>query len=298
MAKLAFLVLNFKNINDTIKCVDSIQKADFCDYQIVLLDNGSNDGSSEKMIELYDNDKRISVLASAENVGFSRANNMGYEFIKKNFNPDFVIVTNNDVIFPQEDLDVRLAALYEETEFHLLGPDIYVRANKEHQSPMMLNLPTKDQLKNELSMYKHYKDHPEKWARRRKIQTIKNRVCQSNMIIQAIYDKLKGKTPINYDKRYINCCLQGACIIVSRKFLEAEDKMFTPEPFLYCEEIMLYKKCMKKDYKIVYEPSVQIWHEDGATMKKLNSNTVERANFTLKYHVESREMLLQLFEEE
>lgn len=295
MANLSFLILNYKNVGETIKCVESIQNTYVQNYSIVVVDNGSGDGSYEKMYELYGKTDGIYVIKSDKNIGFSAGNNLGYKFVREKLHPDFLIVTNNDVLFPQKDMDQKIQNIYEQTGFHVLGPDIYVRHNHEHQSPIMLTLPSKADIERELHMYKYYLQNPQKWVSRRKIQNLKNRVCQSNELIKKIYCKIKKKEPIDYTVRHLNCCVQGACIIVSKKFIDVEEKMFTPEPFLYCEELFLYKRCINKGYKIVYEPKIQVWHEDSSTMKRINSGEIEKAKFTLKYHVESRRMLLDYF---
>lgn len=293
----SFLILNYRNVEETIKCVESIQKAGYKNSTIVIVDNGSADGSYEKICGLYSRTNGIHIIKSEVNLGFSGGNNLGYTFVREKLKPDFLIVTNNDVLFPQVDMLKRIQENYENTGFYVLGPDIYVRKNHEHQSPMMLTLPSREDIEKELQMYEFYLEHPDKWVTRRKVQTIKNRVCQSNDVLKHIYSKIKGRTSIDHSQKYVNCCVQGACIIVSRKFIEAEEKMFTPEPFLYCEELLLYKKCMDKNYLTVYDPSIQIWHEDSSTMKKINSNALEKAKFTLKHHVAARKLVLQVYQE-
>lgn len=293
MINITFLILNYKNIEETIKCVDSIMKNRFDVFSIVLVDNGSKDGSYEKMQRLYSNEKDVYIIKSEDNIGFSKGNNLGYSFIRNNLNPDFVVVTNNDVLFPQSDLDIRLQKLYEKTHFFVLGPDIYIRLNKEHQSPMMLNLPSKQSLEKELEMYEYYLQNPRKWVKRRKLQNFKNKVYQSNRLFAMLYNYVRKKEKIDYNKRYFNCCVQGACIIISADYLHAEEKMFYPEPFLYCEELLLFKKCIEKQYKIVYEPSIQIWHEDSSTMRKINSDDLQKAKFTLPHHVAALKLLLE-----
>lgn len=295
MPNLAFLILNYKNVGETIKCVESIQISNYKDYSIVIVDNGSADGSYEKLCEMYGQADDAYIIKSDTNLGFSGGNNLGYVFVREKLHPDFLVVTNNDVIFPQKDMDLRIQSIYQQTGFYVLGPDIYARHNHEHQSPIMLSLPSKEDIKHELKMYEYYLKKPQKWVMRRRIQNIKNRVCQSNETIKKIYCKIKKKEPIDHTAIHKDCCVQGACIIVSKKFIDAEKKMFTPEPFLYCEELFLYKKCINKGYKIIYDPKVQVWHEDSSTMKKINSGKIEKAKFTLKYHVESRKMLLDYF---
>lgn len=291
---IAFLLLNYKNMEETEKCIDSIFEINEDDSHIVIVDNGSQDGSVERMHSLYGSNDRIHVIESDTNVGFSKGNNLGYSYIRERLAPDFVVVSNNDVLFPQKNMTQIIYDVYRKTGFYVLGPDIYVRANKEHQSPIRLSLPTRTEIEKELQMYEYYSNYPEKWANRRNIQTIKNKIIQSNRCLERFYNRIRKKDNINHSISYENCCVQGACIIVSKDYLTEEPKMFTPEPFLYCEEVMLHKKCLEKGYKIVYDPIVQIWHEDSSTMIKINNNAVERAKFTLKNHVAARKMLLDL----
>lgn len=293
MAKITFLILNYKNITDTTKCVQSIIDAEYEKKEIVIVDNGSNDGSYEMMEHLYSSSEYIHLVKSDENVGFSKGNNLGYSYIRENIETDFVVVTNNDVLFPQKDMDRRIEETYNRTKFYVLGPDVYVRSNNEHQSPMMMTLPTVEELKSDLLMYEYYLEHPEKWVRRRRLQTIKNRICQSNIHISNIYNRIRKKQSIDYGMEYINCCVQGACIIVSSDYLKAEEKMFSPEPFLYCEELLLFRKCLNKGYTIVYNPEIQIWHEDSSTIKKINSDNLQKAKFTLPHHVAAIKLLLE-----
>lgn len=75
--------------------------------------------------------------------------------------------------------------------------------------------------------------------------------------------------------------------------MKQESKMFSPEPFLYCEELLLYKKCIDKGYKIIYTPDIQVWHEDSSTMTKINKGSLEKAKFTLPHHVIALETVLE-----
>ncbi|MFB8550736.1 glycosyltransferase family 2 protein [Enterococcus casseliflavus] len=293
MVRIVFLILNYNNMEETQKCIDSITQTKVLNWEAVIVDNGSTDDSYKKMETLYDDKKNIHLIQSKYNLGFSNGNNLGYKYVRDNLDADFLIVTNNDVLFPQNDLDVRIKKIYEQYKFHVLGPDIYVRANNVHQSPMMLSFPSLESLKKELSMYEHYLNHPERWVVRRRLQDIKNKFYQSNSIVKKVYDYLRKKESINYSKISHNCCIQGACIILSKEFLNSEEELFSPATFLYCEEILLYHKCLKKNYNIQYNPSVQVWHEDSSTMKKINSDNLSKAKFTLTHHVAARRILLE-----
>ncbi len=295
MLRIVFLILNYNNYLDTISCIESIDSLNLSkkDISIVIVDNGSEDGSSEILRNKYNGIDYIIVLSLNQNVGFSQGNNAGYKYIREHLNSEFVVVTNNDVLFPQVDLYQRLKMAYEESNFYLLGPDIFVRRNKEHQSPIMRTLPSKELFKKELDMYRYYLGNPKKWAFRRYLQNTKNKIYCNNRIFRMTYDLLKKRESINKSIIQENVCIQGACIILSNPFLVKEEKLFTPETFLYCEEILLFYRCLSLGYKILYDPRIQVWHEDSSTMRKLNRNAVDRARFTLMHHVESREIVFK-----
>ena len=60
--KVYILILNWNNAEDTIDCLRAVFKTDYPDYQVVLLDNGSADGSEEK----------IRQWVSGAGIGFAR----------------------------------------------------------------------------------------------------------------------------------------------------------------------------------------------------------------------------------
>ena len=52
--KVAIIVLNYKGWQDTIECLESLQQINCPDYQVIVVDNGSNDESVEKIKEWAD----------------------------------------------------------------------------------------------------------------------------------------------------------------------------------------------------------------------------------------------------
>ena len=288
--KFGYVILHYKNIIDTEKCIESILNTADPSSVVVVVDNGSNDGSGEMLKVKYD---QCHVLVSAENEGFSKGNNRGYKYLRENYDVDFIIVTNNDVVFYQQDFERNIEKIYARTGFDLLGPDVYIPNNNEHQNPIFLEGITIGELEKELSEYRYYKENPEKFEKRLKMHFIKNKLCSNVPPVRWLYSKVRGTDNIDYRKEYTNVGLQGSCLIVSSKYIEEEEKMFAPEPFLYCEEVLLYYKCIDKGYKIVYNPELGIRHEEAASFKNANKNSLDRLNFMLKHHVAARELLLE-----
>jgi len=47
--KVAIIILNYNGWKDTIECLESLRKIDYPDYLTIVVDNGSSDGSIEKI---------------------------------------------------------------------------------------------------------------------------------------------------------------------------------------------------------------------------------------------------------
>ena len=295
---ISYVILHYKNLNDTIKCIESLLRTTNNDSNLIVVDNGSGDGSGEKLKKKYQDMPQIKVLLLENNVGFSKGNNAGYIYVKNNYDSDFIVVTNNDVVFYQKNFEETIKKIYAQSQFYVLGPDVYIPRHKDHQNPLFKTPINKQQLINEIKEYKYYRKNPLKFEKRLKIHALKNRLCSKYKVINFLYSTLRGKDVLDYKKRYENVGLQGSCLIFSKKFIMKEDKAFEPEPFLYEEETFLFYRCQKKSYKMVYDPSIAIRHEEAASFTNANKDNIQRLKFMLNHHVKAREELLKYLEKE
>ena len=88
------VVLNYNGYEDTAKCIISLQGSSYSNLKIVLVDNGSPDGSGERLKTKYSD---IPIILLRENTGYAAGNNAGIRFALEQ-GSDYVLVINNDVV--------------------------------------------------------------------------------------------------------------------------------------------------------------------------------------------------------
>ena len=77
-----------------MKCVDSVLRTDYENLRVVVIDNGSQDGTVEALKQAYAD--RIVLLENAENLRFSRGNDVGIEYALRQ-RADYVMLLNDNV---------------------------------------------------------------------------------------------------------------------------------------------------------------------------------------------------------
>jgi GT2 family glycosyltransferase len=87
---VSLIILNWNGIECIDECLKSVLKTDYDKIEIIVVDNGSTDGSLDK-IGKYPG---IKILALKENLGYAAGNNFGFKQAKG----CFVATINNDVV--------------------------------------------------------------------------------------------------------------------------------------------------------------------------------------------------------
>ncbi|CAN7557798.1 glycosyltransferase family 2 protein [Paraburkholderia terricola] len=92
---VAVVLVNYRNAKDTLRCIDSLRQLDYVSYSIVVVDNCSNDGSYEKLMEL---DPLISVIRSDSNEGFAAACNLAINSLLESQAKYFWLLNNDTIV--------------------------------------------------------------------------------------------------------------------------------------------------------------------------------------------------------
>lgn len=273
---ITFVVLHYEALNDTIECVDSLMKLrshSGYSIKIIIVDNGSTNNSLGKLKIKYRDYSDIIMIESKKNIGFSKGNNLGFEYAKDKFQSSFIILINNDTVVYQEYFCDVLVNLYNKYSYAVLGPDIITK-NGSHQNPFPHKVWTKKSLRKvrmkqsiKLAFVKIYADKLLNWGAIKKVVNV-------NFTSEDILE-----TPVH-----------GACLIFSPKYISKFDGL-CPDTFLYMEEEILWETLNENDLLSMYSPSLSIFHkEDGATNIVQKSTRSRKIN-KLKYWIASSYVL-------
>ena len=92
--KIYIVIINWNGYVDTYECVESLQKISYKNFEIVIVDNGSD---TKDVLKLEDKFEKVIVISNNNNLGFSGGNNIGINYALKQ-NSDFILLLNNDMI--------------------------------------------------------------------------------------------------------------------------------------------------------------------------------------------------------
>jgi len=93
-ALTCIVVLNWNGAEETIACLESLAPVLVKGYKLLVVDNGSTDGSPEKIRKAFPD---IEQLCLPANLGYGGGNNAGFRRVLK-MQAEFVIFLNNDTI--------------------------------------------------------------------------------------------------------------------------------------------------------------------------------------------------------
>jgi GT2 family glycosyltransferase len=92
--KVGIVILNWNGRDDTIECLDSVYRMEYDNYEVIVVDNGSTDGSAETARSRF---PKTLVMGNKMNRGFSGGNNDGIRRALEG-GAEYVLILNNDTV--------------------------------------------------------------------------------------------------------------------------------------------------------------------------------------------------------
>ena len=112
------IILTLNQLEHTRKCLDSIEKYTTEPYELILVDNGSTDGTIDVLTDFAASRSNVRVVANSTNHGFAIGNNQGLALARG----EYVLLLNNDTVVTEGWLDRMLHVLKRHPEVGIVGP--------------------------------------------------------------------------------------------------------------------------------------------------------------------------------
>jgi GT2 family glycosyltransferase len=119
--KVAVIVLNWNGGQDTLECLESLQKISYPEYELIVVDNASSDGS---YVQIQTHYPHVTLIQSGDNLGYVGGNNVGLEYALQD-GSDFALLLNNDTEVAPDFLDRLVDGLESDPAAGIAGPSIY-----------------------------------------------------------------------------------------------------------------------------------------------------------------------------
>lgn len=261
--KVSIILLNYKGYEDTKECIKSLKEIDYKNFDVIVVDNDSRDGSLEKLQQDFsvesvknshgENDplksshfvtigsEEIHFMASGKNGGFAYGNNRGIEYAL-NKGADYVLLINTDTLVEKDFLNI----LVSEAENH---KDAGIVTGK--------------------ILYESKRDSV--WFGGGEIN----------------WNRFYGAHSHYEDSRYIT--FSTGCLMLIRKEVIEKVGLLPEQYFMYYEDVDFCAMLQEAGFKIYYTPKSIIYHKVSASTGGEESpfsiylNTKNRLRFMNKY---------------
>ena len=121
MPGLSIVLVNYKRGEDTIQCIESLWQSSYTDFDVIVVDNASEDGSAERIQERC---QSVTVIRANANVGFAEGNNIGIcEALRRA--SARILLLNNDTVIDKHALAEMVGSFSHDSTVGIVGAKIY-----------------------------------------------------------------------------------------------------------------------------------------------------------------------------
>lgn len=112
------IVLNYNNLYDTIESLRSVEKLNYENYKVLLVDNGSTEGIIGEIRKKFPN---LEIIKNEKNLGYAGGNNVGI-LKAMGEKANYIFLLNNDVVVERDVLRKLVDAMEKEEHFAACQP--------------------------------------------------------------------------------------------------------------------------------------------------------------------------------
>lgn len=234
--KLSILIVNWNTRDLVVACINSILKnAPPFAYEVIVVDNHSQDGSADALTALFGHNKKIHLLPQLRNLGFARANNSAYQ----NCAGEYVLLLNSDTEVLPGALEKMAAYLDGRKDAGILGPRL---------------------LNPDGSVQRSVRRFPGLWAGVLTLTGL-HRIFRPRRYLMDGFD---------YSRESAVDQVMGAALLTRRSVIERLGSLFDEKFWLWYEEVDFCLRAKNAGYEVIYFPQAQIMHRGAKSFAQIS----------------------------
>lgn len=118
----SIIIVNWNGIKWLQNCLNSVFNQDFKSFEVIFVDNGSEDGSCEFVEKKF---PKVKIINLSKNHGFAVANNIGMESAKG----EILFLLNNDTVIKKDLLD-KILPIFKDPKIGIVQPKLVLLEDK------------------------------------------------------------------------------------------------------------------------------------------------------------------------
>ncbi len=243
---LSIVIVNYNTPQLTMRSVESCLQNIDSQCTVLLVDNGSTDGSATVFEQAYKDEPRVKCLSLSENGGFAVGNNAAL----KKIDTDFVMLLNSDAYFPE---GTKISSCLDYLTMHpkvgCLTPDLILRNGSRDMAC--------------------HRGFPTPW----------NALCyfcglERIPFLRSVFGGYH-LTDADFDSIHTIDACSGAAMILRSSVLHSVG-MLDERFFMYGEDLDWCYRIQKAGFSLVFFPEIRVIHDKHSSgIKKKNKKTRE-----------------------
>jgi GT2 family glycosyltransferase len=229
--KLSIVILAWNNQKDLQACIESVHNTYQEYYQLIVVNNGSTDNTSEYLKDLQQNwdDKKalLTIITNKDNLGYAAGNNRALKHIQG----EYTLWLNQDIVVQSDSIQNLVQYLDNYPEYSMVAPQLQYPDDSIQKS--CRQLPTLSHIFNSIL----------KWKWDDNFDYTQSQECEQPM----------------------------ASAIMIRSSIMTEIGGFDDnnDYWLFFNDVDLSKNLQSRNYKTYYVAQAHMYHYHGASTKKL-----------------------------
>lgn len=217
---VAVVILNWNSGEDIFRCLASVFDSTYKSIQVVIVDNGSTDGSTDEIRRLF---PHVNIIINPQNLGFAKGSNQGMEWALDH-GIEYVLLLNADARLHPDAIKELMAVTCQQDDSVVACPRMYLGSADLPDRRLWFAYGT-----------------VELWA-----GLFRN---------PAFNQPDSPRWSLPRDMEYAS----GCCMLIPAQILQSAG-MLDEAFFAYCEDIDFSLRIRNAGFRLRYVPEARLWH--------------------------------------